>query len=66
MKKERAFPEHLFTEHGKEVEEVFRRAVRQALWKHKQLGQSIAVWRDGKIVIVPPEEIPVEDEAKAE
>ena len=62
MKNEAKIPERLFTEHGKEIEEIFRRAVRQALWRHKQLGQSIAVSCDGKVVIIPPEEIPVDDE----
>jgi hypothetical protein len=42
-----------------EIEEALRRAVREALIRHKKLGNSIAVWRDGKVVIVPPEEIPV-------
>jgi hypothetical protein len=62
MKKAVTIPEKLFTEHGKEIEEVFRRAVRKALWRHKRLGQSIAVWQDGKVVIIPPEQIQVEDE----
>jgi hypothetical protein len=52
----------LFTKHGKEVERVFREAVRQALRRHKRLGQSVAASRDGKVVIVPPEEIPVDDQ----
>lgn len=55
----------LFTKHGKEVERIFREAVRQALWRHKRLGQSVAASRDGKVVIVPPEEIPVDDELDA-
>jgi len=25
---------------------------------HKKLGNPIAVWRNGKVVILPPEEIP--------
>lgn len=62
MKREPNIPEELFVTHGKEIEEILRRAVRHALWKHKRLGHSIAVWRDGKVVIVPPEEIPVEDD----
>jgi hypothetical protein len=41
-----------------EIDEALRRAVREALLRHKKLGNSIAVWRDGKVVIVPPEEIP--------
>jgi hypothetical protein len=43
---------------GTEIDEALRRAVREALLRHKKLGNSIAVWRDGKVVIVPPEEIP--------
>ena len=35
-------------------------AVREALLFHKRNGNSIAVWRDGRVVIVPPEEIVVE------
>lgn len=44
-------------------EEVLRRftvAVREALLDHKRAGNPVAVWRDGKVVIVPPEEIAVE------
>ena len=33
-------------------------AVYAALQHHKQIGNPIAVWRDGKVVMVPPEEIP--------
>lgn len=44
---------------GTEIDEALRRAVHEALVRHKKLGNSIAVWRDGKVVIVPPEEIPV-------
>lgn len=39
--------------------------VRDALIRHKKLGESIAVWQDGKVVIIPPEEIvipPLDDE----
>ena len=34
-------------------------AVRDALRRHKALGQSIVVWRNGRVAIVPPEEIEV-------
>ncbi len=39
-------------------EKAIRRAVREAIIRHKRLGESIAVWRDGRVVIIPPEEIP--------
>ncbi len=35
-------------------------AVRNALREHKRLGQSVAVWQDGKVVTIAPEDIPVE------
>lgn len=44
---------------GTEIDEALRRAVREALLRHKKLGNPVAVWRDGKVVILPPEEIPV-------
>ena len=60
MKNEAWLAEGLFTVHGKEVEQLFQQAVADALWRHKQLGQSVAVFRDGKVVIVPPEEIEID------
>ena len=39
------------------VERALTRAVREAILRHKRLGQSIAVWRAGHVVVVPPEEI---------
>ena len=44
---------------GKEIEKLFQLAVREALIMHKRIGNPIAVWRDGKVVIVPPEEIEI-------
>lgn len=43
------------------MEAAMRRGVREALLRHKRLGESIAVWRDGQVVIVPPEEIVVDE-----
>jgi len=48
-----------FATHAKEIERVFRLAVNDALLMHKRLGNPIATWSDGKVVIVPPEEIVV-------
>ena len=36
-----------------------QRAVRAALREHKLAGNSIAIWREGKVVLVPPEQIEV-------
>lgn len=33
--------------------------VREALLKHKQAGNPIVIWKDGKTVWLKPEEIPV-------
>ena len=44
-----------------EIERIFRKAVRHELSIHKRLGNPIATWKDGKVVIIPPEEIPVDD-----
>ncbi len=60
MKQQTQLPDKLLTTHSKELEQIFRRAVQDALWKHKQLGQSIAVSRNGKVIIIPPAEIQVE------
>jgi hypothetical protein len=35
--------------------------VRAALLDHKRTGNPIAVWRDGQVVWIPPEEIPVDE-----
>ncbi len=43
-----------------------RNGVRAALRRHKLLGQSIVVWQDGKVVELPPEEIPDWPEEKDE
>jgi hypothetical protein len=34
--------------------------VRDVLIKHKQAGNSVALWRDGKIIWIKPKDIPVE------
>ncbi len=47
--------------HGKEIQAVLRRAVQHALLMHKRAGNPIAVWRDNKVVIIQPEEIPIDD-----
>jgi hypothetical protein len=46
---------------SKAIEAAMQRGVRDALRRHKALGESIAVSRDGKVVIVPAEEIVVPD-----
>lgn len=52
---------NLFFARAKEIETILRRAVRHALLAHKRAGNSIAEWRDGQVIIIPPEEIAVDD-----
>ncbi|HYE19266.1 MAG TPA: hypothetical protein VEA69_12525 [Tepidisphaeraceae bacterium] len=40
------------------IVDAIKAGVADALRRHKLLGESIAVWRDGQVVRVPPEEIP--------
>src|SRR2546428_11418527 len=50
-----AAPQKLWT--AEDIVEAVNRAVTAALKRHKELGQSIVVWRDGKLVTLGPEEI---------
>lgn len=42
-----------------EVMDIFARAGREAFARHKALGIPVVIWREGKVVEVPPEEIEV-------
>jgi hypothetical protein len=48
------------------IDEAMRRAVRRAIWEHKQLGYPIDAMKDGKAQWIPPEEIDVEKPADDE
>jgi hypothetical protein len=39
-----------------------RVAIAKALDRHRRLGESIAVWQDGKVVIVSADQIPIPDQ----
>ena len=43
---------------GWPIDRALVKAVREAVLTHKRLGHPIAAWRDGKVVWIPPEEIP--------
>ncbi|MDT4952582.1 MAG: hypothetical protein QOJ02_720 [Acidobacteriota bacterium] len=59
MRAEHKLPKQLFIVEAKAIEAVLRRAVNHALLMHKQAGNSIATWKDGKVVLIPPEEIEI-------
>jgi hypothetical protein len=39
------------------IVEAAGRAVQEAIRDHKRAGNPIAEWRDGRVVLVPPEQI---------
>jgi hypothetical protein len=41
------------------AEMALKEAVAETIAEHKRRGNSIALWRDGKVVVIPPEEIVV-------
>jgi hypothetical protein len=44
----------------KSIEHAMRRAVEQALLTHKRAGNTVATWKDGRVVLVQAENIQVE------
>jgi len=44
---------------GRKIEAAMQAGVAKAIAEHKRAGHSIAVWKEGKVVIIPPEEIRV-------
>ena len=38
-----------------------RAGLREAMLRHKRLGQPIVVWRDGQVVEIPAEQIAVDE-----
>jgi hypothetical protein len=40
------------------IQESLALAVQDALVQHKQAGKPVAVWRNGRVEWIPPEEIP--------
>ncbi len=43
---------------SEKIDKGVQKAIAEAIEKHRKLGESIAVWQDGKVVILPPEKIP--------
>jgi hypothetical protein len=48
-------------EDKEKITKALSKAVNEALLQHKRAGNPVASWKDGKIVWIQPEEIPVED-----
>ena len=47
---------------GKRIDAAIRKGARQALLAHKREGLPVPMWKDGKTVWVPPEEIEIPEE----
>ena len=52
--------EALFAD-GREIDAAIAKAVREAILEHKRAGNPIAVWQDGRVVWIPPDEIAVDE-----
>jgi hypothetical protein len=44
---------------GTAIDAALRRAFEKAMRQHKQAGQPVVVWKDGRVTWIAPEEIPV-------
>ncbi|HSU66378.1 MAG TPA: hypothetical protein VLJ39_05885 [Tepidisphaeraceae bacterium] len=42
---------------GVQIDRAARRATRQAVLRHKKLGEKVVVWRKGRVVWLKPREI---------
>jgi hypothetical protein len=45
------------------VDAAIRESVREALLMHKRLGNPVASWEDGRVVWIPADQIPVDDDS---
>jgi hypothetical protein len=45
----------------RQAHEAFRRAVAEAIAEHRRNGVPIAIWRDGKVVRIPADQIEVRE-----
>jgi hypothetical protein len=52
----------LFVRYSDEINRAYERAVREALLMHKRAGNPVAIERDGKVVILQPDEIDISEE----
>ena len=45
---------------GHAIDEALRLGVQDALRRHKRLGQRVATWKNGRVVVLEPAEIRIE------
>jgi hypothetical protein len=46
------------------ITRALRKGVRDAMRRHRQAGCPVVIWRRGKVVCVPPEEIRIPGESR--
>lgn len=46
-------------EEGRLIDQALAESVKQALLAHKRAGNPVAEWRDGKVVLIQPEDIAI-------
>ena len=59
-KKLDGYKRDLFDRYSEEINKAYEQAVRKALLMHKRANNPVAIYRDGKVVILQPGDIPVE------
>ncbi len=55
-----------FFRDSKQVRRAMGQAVQDALRTHKLLSQPVVTWRDGQVVWLPPEEIPLKSDTNGD
>ncbi|MBP0028642.1 hypothetical protein [Roseofilum sp. Guam] len=45
---------------GTLIDQAIKKAVNRAVWEHKQLGNPVAAWKDGKVVWIAPEDLDID------
>jgi hypothetical protein len=51
---------------GERIDQGIREGVAKALMEHKKAGRAIAVWKNGRVIRIPPDQIRVEEEQEKE
>lgn len=62
MRQSRSLP----VKYGEAVDSAIKKAICEALLKHKQAKNSVAVWRENEIVLLKPEEILADENSSDE
>lgn len=47
------------------IQDALRQGVQEALLRHKRAGNPVAVWREGQVVWIAPDDIPVDGQPTA-